>query len=471
MSVFTVPNIFVANTKIKSASVNANFAAIASTLNTNLLPAIGNTSALVTTDTGGNLQSVLPLGTEGQTLVVDPTATTTGGLAWSTPSNGTSAGTLYNAGVSNSATAGALTINLKQADGATDPTSGTGAVIVGLRNATQAVGGYNVRTIVEPLSMSLSVGTTLGLTPNQNNNLWIYAIDSDGAGTMQMAVSTVRQDEGTVMNVAPESAAATITIASPGVVTSNNYGLATGDKITFSTTGTLPSPLIAGTVYYVFPIDTNTFNIGASPVIGNYITTTGSQSGVHTFHVAGGNLVSNAPYTNAPIKLIARGIYNLSTSGTWLTAQSLAISPAIQETESIIAYYTNITNTSVIGSPLQNIGYANIVRDTHGCYNSGAGFYSCIQTGYYDISAQVDISATFTSGELVNIVILVNGTPIQEKYEIAFSGQTEEIVLISIDGYPLNHGDYITIQCSCSGSSPSFNAADVTNFMTITKVA
>lgn len=469
MSVFTIPNVFVSNTKIKSASVNANFTAIASTLNTNLLPAVGNTKALVTTDAGGNLQSVLPIGTEGQTLVVDPTATTTGGLSWSTPSSGTAAGTLFNAGVANVANAGALTVSVKQSDGVTNPTSGTGAVQIGLRNPNQTIGGYNIRSVSGILSMSLSLGTTLGLSPAQNNNLWIYAIDSDGVGTIQLAVSTVRQDEGALQNVVPESSPVTVTIASPAIVTLNNHGLVQGDKITLSTTGALPTGLVAGTVYYVGFIDSNTFNLSSTPAPGSLITTTGSQSGIHTLHIAGGNLVSNSTYSNCPVKLLARGIYNLTTPGTWMIAQSLALSPTIQGTESIVAYYTNVAGS--LASSLQNIAYPDIVRDTHGSYDPVQGFFSVLQTGYYDISAQVDINATFTTGQFVTIAILVNGVLIQEKYEIAFTGQTEEIVLISIEGYPLNHGDYVTIQAACTGASPSFNIADITNFMSVIKVA
>ncbi|PBC23472.1 MULTISPECIES: hypothetical protein [unclassified Mesorhizobium] len=80
----------------------------------------------------------------------------------------------------------------------------------------------------------------------------------------------------------PKSAAATITIASPGVVTFTGHGLAANTAVKFSTTGALPTGLTAGTTYYVKTVlDADTFTLATSKG-GTAIVTTGSQSGVHT---------------------------------------------------------------------------------------------------------------------------------------------------------------------------------------------
>lgn len=73
----------------------------------------------------------------------------------------------------------------------------------------------------------------------------------------------------------------TITIASPGVVSWNNHGLAAGAPVVFSTTGALPTGLTAGTVYFVVSPTTNGFSVAAT-IGGSAINTSGSQSGVHT---------------------------------------------------------------------------------------------------------------------------------------------------------------------------------------------
>lgn len=81
---------------------------------------------------------------------------------------------------------------------------------------------------------------------------------------------------------AERSAAATVTIATPGVFTWVAHGLAIGDKVKFSTTGALPTGIVAGTEYFVKTTPSaDTFSVSATTA-GGAIATTGTQSGVHT---------------------------------------------------------------------------------------------------------------------------------------------------------------------------------------------
>jgi len=78
---------------------------------------------------------------------------------------------------------------------------------------------------------------------------------------------------------------ATMTIASPAVVTKNAHGLTLGAPVYFTTTGALPTGLTANTVYYVTNPATNTFNLSttlANATAGTKINTSGTQSGTHT---------------------------------------------------------------------------------------------------------------------------------------------------------------------------------------------
>jgi hypothetical protein len=81
------------------------------------------------------------------------------------------------------------------------------------------------------------------------------------------------------------TAAATLTIATPCVVTWTAHGLVSGQKIQFTTTGALPTGLSVNTTYFVTVVSANTFNLSTS--IANaqtavFIATSGTQSGVHT---------------------------------------------------------------------------------------------------------------------------------------------------------------------------------------------
>jgi hypothetical protein len=76
----------------------------------------------------------------------------------------------------------------------------------------------------------------------------------------------------------------TITIATPGVVTYAGTVLTNGMAIVLSTTGTLPTGLTSGTVYYVGGVSGSTFKLAttyANAIAGTYITTTGTQTGTH----------------------------------------------------------------------------------------------------------------------------------------------------------------------------------------------
>lgn len=79
----------------------------------------------------------------------------------------------------------------------------------------------------------------------------------------------------------------TITIATPGVVSWASHGLQIGDEVVFTTTGALPTGLVAGTTYYVSTtgFGANSFSVSttrANALAGTNITTSGTQSGVHT---------------------------------------------------------------------------------------------------------------------------------------------------------------------------------------------
>ena len=76
---------------------------------------------------------------------------------------------------------------------------------------------------------------------------------------------------------------ATITIASPAVISYTAHGLTENDFVKFSTTGALPTGITAGVTYYVIAtgLTANAFQISAT-FGGSAVNTSGSQSGVHT---------------------------------------------------------------------------------------------------------------------------------------------------------------------------------------------
>jgi hypothetical protein len=78
-----------------------------------------------------------------------------------------------------------------------------------------------------------------------------------------------------------QSFTATLSIASPCVATATGHPLSNGVPVLLSTTGVLPTGLLANTVYYVINKAANTFQLSATPG-GSAINTSGSQAGTHT---------------------------------------------------------------------------------------------------------------------------------------------------------------------------------------------
>ena len=85
------------------------------------------------------------------------------------------------------------------------------------------------------------------------------------------------------------SSIATVSIASPGVVTTlAAHELTADESVIFSTTGALPTGLIAGTRYYVLSagLTSTEFRLSTAPG-GAVINTSGTQSGTHSFSRGG----------------------------------------------------------------------------------------------------------------------------------------------------------------------------------------
>jgi hypothetical protein len=91
----------------------------------------------------------------------------------------------------------------------------------------------------------------------------------------------------------------TVTIASPGVLTTT-LNLVDGTALTLTTTGTLPTGLLVGTVYYVVGASGTQFSL-ATTFGGAAINTSGSQSGTHSISTRAVALTSLGGGSSVPI--------------------------------------------------------------------------------------------------------------------------------------------------------------------------
>lgn len=159
------------------------------------------------------------------------------------------------------------------------------------------------QALVDRISNVLSASTAVTQSANDNSTkiattayvdaaaaavvtpgaLQMFAMNSAPTGWLKANGAAVsRTTYANLFSALMKQAVATISIATPGVVTWNGHGLFANDPVKFTTTGALPTGLTAGTTYYVVgaSITTNTFQVSATAG-GAAIATSGTQSGVH----------------------------------------------------------------------------------------------------------------------------------------------------------------------------------------------
>lgn len=153
------------------------------------------------------------------------------------------------------------------------------------------------------LVAGFATGDSLYVTGSTLNNR-IFTIGSVTASTITLIMTDVLTSEIagpaiTLHNGEPTWASArflttggvvtkgtvTMTIATPCVVSFTAHGLVAGDQVQFTTTGALPTGILASTTYYVIAagLGADTFEISLTAG-GSAINTSGSQSGVHTLY-------------------------------------------------------------------------------------------------------------------------------------------------------------------------------------------
>lgn len=139
-------------------------------------------------------------------------------------------------------------------------------------------------------------------------------------GVLVKSGALTRKYLGTFYNQGNQSATVTITNETPSVITYTAHGLTANSPVVFTTTGALPSGLVAGTTYYIASLGTataNTFNVSATPG-GALIATTTVGSGIHTCTVSTYVEDSEANrYLENAYNQTLRRMYRAEQTATW----------------------------------------------------------------------------------------------------------------------------------------------------------
>tara|TARA_R110000868_G_scaffold293_1_gene2399 strand:+ start:981 stop:1703 length:723 start_codon:yes stop_codon:yes gene_type:complete len=154
----------------------------------------------------------------------------------------------------------------------------------------------------------------------------------------------------------------TMTNANPGVVTWTAHGLLAGDAVFFTTTGALPTNIVAGTVYWLRTVTANTFTLATTSALSADIdTTAGVQSGVQTATPCSRIVVSEAGKYKFDLSIIADSTGN-DTISVWAGLNEVAFNgTSIARSTTTLGLSINIE--SVVAVPfILDLGIGDVVR-------------------------------------------------------------------------------------------------------------
>jgi hypothetical protein len=124
------------------------------------------------------------------------------------------------------------------------------------------------------------------------------------------------------------------------VITIINHGFLENTPIVFASTGTVPAPLVAGTIYYIKNATTDTFQVSSTPG-GGFINLTGTGAGIRT--------VGTLP-TGFSISVTQQGVGENAAARQVLLSSDPSVGIAIEETAKSLIRVINKDTSSFINA-------------------------------------------------------------------------------------------------------------------------
>lgn len=180
--------------------------------------------------------------------------------------------------------------------------SGTGAAITESAIARQ---GLVSLSLSKSSAGSAKMSRTLTLNnviQNDRQRIWIYVATGAAISEVNLRFGTNNANyyKYNIRKDYPLQAITNVYTGSNSIVTDGFHYLLSGHKVTFSTTGTLPAPLVSGQAYYVRMITTSTFTLhpSANAALNNTNTIDLTTAGTGTHSVQPEQLLTEGEWNS-----------------------------------------------------------------------------------------------------------------------------------------------------------------------------
>lgn len=155
----------------------------------------------------------------------------------------------------------------------------------------------------------------------------------------------------------------------------------------------------------------------------------------------------------------------------WVSITRVTGPSAIAASETVAAYKSSASASGTINGSYNNTVWSSVDRDTHGWYNTSTGNYRVEASGFYDISATLDIQSTLTSLQYVGLRV-GNSTSGQYYYGFirAQASITSDIPVSAGGIVYATSGQTLVIQSISNGSTLSYSTGLSGNSFSIKRI-
>ena len=331
-----------------------------------------------------------------------------------------------------------------------------GALGTGIVKNTITTGILSIAANSDLPAMSSSVGGAVPTPPNDNtkylDGTGVFSVPAGGA----TGITTPIMDLVETVAVIPAShtvggslvvSGVTVTAANPAVFSLAAHGLLAGCKVVFTTTGTLPAPLVAGQIYFVINtgLTSGAFEVALTDGGTAINTTGGSQSGTHS--------VGQVVNANIPSPLdVAAGATLTIPSGNTLRVQELTTSPV-----SFSAYAA--VNQSVSSGVYTKVTLGGTDFNTNADFSTANSRFTPSIAGLYLVVFSAQCAAN--AGTLTAAYTSLYKNGVAYAYGATYDGTAITNFIGGGFAFLIMNGttDYVEMFCFVAGTSPLIYSA------------